>query len=38
MLNSLKKISNYPDDIIIYPGHGLRTTLGKEKLNFKNYF
>ena len=38
MLNSLKKISNYPDDIIVYPGHGLSTTLGKEKLNFKKYF
>ncbi len=38
MLDSLKKISNYPDDIVIYPGHGLHTILGKEKLNFKNYF
>ena len=35
--DSLKKISNYPDDIIIYPGHGDRTTLGYEKDNFKYY-
>ena len=36
MLKSLKSIMLYPDDILIYPGHGESTTLGVEKLNFKN--
>ena len=30
MLNSLKKISKYDKDIIIYPGHGHSTLLGDE--------
>lgn len=33
MENSLDKIKKYPDDIIIYPGHGDSTTLGYEKKN-----
>ena len=36
MENSLKKIKDYPDDIIIYPGHGQKTNLKYEKKN--NYF
>ncbi len=38
MIKSLEKISKYPDDIVIYPGHGPKTSLGKEKQNFKYYF
>lgn len=38
MMKSLEKISKYPDDIVIYPGHGPKTSLGKEKQNFKYYF
>ena len=38
MIDSLKMIYKYPDDIKIYPGHGEPTTLGKEKENFKEYF
>ena len=34
---SLQRINNYPDDIVIYPGHGDKTTLGEEKENFKYY-
>ena len=37
MIDSLNKISLYDDDIIIYPGHGNMTTLGKEKKYFKQY-
>lgn len=37
MLKSLEKMELYPDDITLYPGHGLKTTLGKEKLNFAYY-
>ena len=37
MIDSLNKIKEYPDDIIIYPGHGNMTTLGKEKKNFNYY-
>lgn len=33
MINSLKNIIKYNDDIIIYPGHGEKTTLGFEKEN-----
>lgn|SRR5574344_2421050 len=38
MIKSLKNISKYPDDIILYPGHGDATTLKNEKLNFAPYF
>lgn len=31
MIKSLNKIKKYPDDIIIYPGHGDTTKLGYEK-------
>jgi len=38
MLDSLDKISNYSDNITIYPGHGPKTNLGYEKNNFKFYY
>lgn len=38
MKNSLTKISKYDDDIILYPGHGNKTILGKEKIRFNSYF
>ena len=31
MLSSIQKIKQYPDDITIYPGHGIKTNLGREK-------
>ena len=31
-------ISEYPDDITLYPGHGSSTTLGKEKKYFSYYY
>ena len=37
MKDSLKMISEYPDDITLYPGHGSYTTLGKEKKYFSYY-
>ena len=37
MIESLNKISEYPDDIVIYPGHGDSSTLGREKENFSYY-
>lgn len=37
MKNSLNLIKNYPDNIVIYPGHGMSTTLGEEK-KFNEYF
>lgn len=36
MMNSIRKIKKYPDDITIYPGHGEFTKLGHEKL--RNYY
>lgn len=36
MSKSIEKIKKYPDNIIIYPGHGDETTLGNEKDN--NYY
>ena len=36
MIDSLKKIKTYPDDIKVYPGHGEDTNLGYEKEN--NFF
>ncbi len=35
MLNSLRKIIKYGEDIIVYPGHGDKTTIGYEKSNNK---
>ena len=37
MLNSFELISKYADNIILYPGHGPKTTLGNEKKNFAIY-
>ena len=37
ILESISKIYVYPDDIIIYPGHGNVTTLKKEKTNLSYY-
>ncbi len=37
MLNSIAKIKKYDDDIVIYPGHGDKSSLGYEKLN-NEYF
>lgn len=36
MQESIKKIKQYSGDIILYPGHGMATTLQEEKEN--NYF
>ena len=38
MKNNLVKISKYPDDILIYPGHGRPSVLGEEKKYFDQYF
>ncbi|MGN1338612.1 MAG: MBL fold metallo-hydrolase [Candidatus Coprovivens sp.] len=38
MLDSLEIIKKYPDDIKIYPGHGLSTILGDEKKYFSYYY
>lgn len=38
MISSLEMIKSYPDDIIIYPGHGPNTTLGEEKKHFSLYY
>lgn len=38
MIESLNMIKDYPDEIIIYPGHGESSTLGKEKRNIPYYF
>lgn len=38
MKKSLEKIKAYPDDILIYPGHGKPSILGEEKKYFDNYF
>lgn len=37
MINSLKKISFYDDNIVIYPGHGDSTILKNEKNNIPMY-
>ncbi len=37
MVFSLRMISNYPDETIIYPGHGPKSTLGLEKSRFSKY-
>ena len=33
MISSIKKIKKYDDDIVIYPGHGEKTSLSYEKNN-----
>lgn len=38
MIASLEKIKEYDDNITIYPGHGPKTTLGTEKINFIFYY
>lgn len=38
MIESLEKIKEYADNIVIYPGHGPKTTLGTEKINFIFYY
>ena len=38
MQDSLKIISEYPDNIKIYPGHGDSTTLKAEKKNFNSFY
>ncbi|HBM81955.1 MAG TPA: MBL fold metallo-hydrolase, partial [Clostridiaceae bacterium] len=35
MINSLEnKLFIYPDETVVYPGHGMKTTIGNEKKNF----
>lgn len=38
MQNSLKMISEYDENIILYPGHGPSTTLKEEKKHFNMYY
>ena len=38
MKQSLKSFKQYSDDILIYPGHGPSTLLGKEKKYFDMYY
>ncbi len=38
MMDSLKMILKYPDNTILYPGHGEKTTLEEEKINIKHYY
>jgi len=37
LLKSLKSIFTFPDSTTIYPGHGEKTTLGKEKLLHRGF-
>jgi glyoxylase-like metal-dependent hydrolase (beta-lactamase superfamily II) len=37
MIDSLKKLKQYPDNTTLYPGHGKSTKLGQEKPNFAEY-
>lgn len=37
MIDSLEKMRYYPDDLVLYPGHGPSTILGKEKEYFNYY-
>lgn len=37
MLDSINKIKKLPKDVIIYPGHGIKTTL-EEEINYNYYF
>ena len=36
MIESINKIKQYDDDIVLYPGHGEQTKLGYEKKH--NYY
>ena len=38
MISSLENFQKYDDNIIIYPGHGPKTTLGLEKKHFRFYY
>lgn len=38
MIKSLEMIKDYDDDIKIYPGHGIPTTLKEEKKRFSLYY
>lgn len=38
MIKSLDMIKKYPDETIIYPGHGEKTNLGYEKNQFSRYY
>lgn len=33
LLNSLSKLAKLPDAVVVYPGHGQKTTIGFEKAN-----
>ena len=37
MISSLNKIITYPDDVIIYPGHGDNSIIRHEKENICEY-
>lgn len=37
MIDSLRKIKKYDDDIVLYPGHGDETSIGHEK-KYNHYF
>ncbi len=37
MHESLKNFLQYPDEITIYPGHGISSVLGIEKENYRKY-
>ncbi len=38
MINSLEMIKKYPDNTIVFPGHGPSTILGNEKNRFNLYY
>ena len=38
MINSIEKLKTYPDETILYPGHGDITTLKDEKENNKYFY
>ena len=37
MIESINKLKEYPLEVILYPGHGDETTIGREKVYFDNY-
>lgn len=37
MLKSIEKIKGYPNEVVVYPGHGMETSLGREK-QYNYYF